>query len=157
MLQTLHRLHILIVSMRLVILVLVCCLSLPAEDSLYQRLGGRKRIAALVDELVTRLARDPRIGEYFAPAAADRVRLKALKMHLTNYVCEAAGGPCKYSGRDMKAAHRGLSIGHQDFAAFMEDFEAALTRRGIGETEKTELLKLLAAERERVLDRLPRQ
>src|ERR1051325_9771564 len=89
----------------------VLTLSLPmlAKDrTLYDRLGGKKAITAVVDEFVGRVAADSRINHYFAQAAADSKRMAAFKVNLVDQICQAAGGPCKYQGKDMKSAHAGM-------------------------------------------------
>lgn len=45
--------------------------TLRADKSLYDRLGGRKAIAAVVDEFVGRVAADKRITHFFTATAAD--------------------------------------------------------------------------------------
>ncbi len=72
---------------------------------MYQRLGGKKSIVAVVDEFVGRVAADKRINHYFAATAADPQRLAKFKMNLVNQICMASGGPCQYTGKDMKSAH----------------------------------------------------
>jgi len=41
---------------------------------------------------------------------------------------EASGGPCKYTGKDMKSAHTGTGITSADFNALVEDLLAALDK-----------------------------
>src|SRR5207253_3513233 len=64
-------------------------------NSLYDRLGGKKAITAVVDEFVGRVAADARINRYFMAAASDPKRLTSFKMKLVDQICEASGGPCK--------------------------------------------------------------
>src|ERR1700751_4955974 len=75
------------------------------EKSLYDRLGGKKAIVAVVDEFVGRVAADSRINGYFKDTASDPMRLSAFKMKLVDQICQASGGPCKYTGKSMKEAH----------------------------------------------------
>ena len=81
------------------------------EKSLYDRLGKKKAIAAVVDEFVSRVAADARINGFFKATASDPARLKKFKGNLVDQICEASGGPCKYKGKDMKSAHMGMGIG----------------------------------------------
>src|SRR4029077_4709809 len=87
------------------------------EKSLYDRLGGKKAITAVVDEFVGRVAADNRINSFFAATASDPKRLATFKGRLVDQICEAAGGPCKYKGKDMKTAHMGMHIKGADFDA----------------------------------------
>lgn len=118
----------------------VALLTAPAAaaDSLYKRLGGKKAITAVVDDFVARVGADVRINKFFG-----HTDLKRLKVHLVDQICEAAGGPCKYTGRSMKDSHRGMAVSGADFNALVEDLVAALDRFKVGEKEKSELLSVL--------------
>ena len=113
------------------------------EKSLYDRLGGKKAITAVVDEFVGRCAGDARINGFFKKTAADPKRLAKFKMNLVDQICQASGGPCKYKGKDMKTAHAGMGIGSADFNALVEDLVGALDKFKVGEKEKGELLGAL--------------
>jgi len=117
--------------------------ALAKEKSLYDRLGGKKAIIAVVDEFVGRVAADTRINKYFMAAASDPKRLDAFKMKLVDQICEASGGPCKYKGMDMKSAHAGMRITASDFDALVEDLVAALDKFKVGGEEKQQLLGVL--------------
>jgi len=56
-----------------------------------------------------------------------------------------SGGPCKYTGKDMKTAHKGMGITDADFNALVEDLVKALDKNHVGATEKSELLGALGA------------
>lgn len=114
------------------------------EKSLYDRLGGKKSIAAVVDEFVGRVAGDKRINAFFASTASDAKRLKTFKANLVDQICEASGGPCKYKGKSMKAAHMGMGVGGGDFNALVEDLAGALDHFKVGQHEKDQLLGALA-------------
>jgi hemoglobin len=107
--------------------------------SLYQRLGGRPAITAVVDNFVGRTTTDPRIKERFFNT--DPVHLKAM---LVEQVCQATGGPCTYSGRDMKTTHGGMVLVDEEFTALVEDLTAALDTSHVPDHEKGELLGALA-------------
>src|SRR5256712_14102692 len=68
--------------------------------TLYERLGGKGAITAVVDDFVGRVAADKRINGKFALANIPR-----LEMLLVEHICAASGGPCTYTGRAMKTAH----------------------------------------------------
>src|SRR5256886_12984085 len=94
-----------------VLLVLVTIVAAGAwakQKSLYNRLGGKKAITAVVDEFVGRVAADNRINGFFKATAADSKRLASFKSKLVDQICEGTGGPCKYKGKDMKSAHMGM-------------------------------------------------
>ncbi len=108
------------------------------EKSLYDRLGGKTAITAVVDEFVGNVAADNRINAFFA-----HTDIPKLKMNLVNQICEAAGGPCKYTGRSMKETHQGMGVATADFNALVEDLVKALDKFHVGDKEKNELLSVL--------------
>jgi hemoglobin len=113
------------------------------EKSLYDRLGGKKAISAVVDQFVSNVAADNRINKFFAQTASDPARLSSFKKKLVDQICQASGGPCKYTGKDMKTAHQGMGITEADFNALVEDLVKALDKFKVGETEKNQLLGAL--------------
>jgi hemoglobin len=108
------------------------------EKSLYDRLGKKEAITAVVDEFVARVAADNRINAFFA-----HTDIAHLKMELVNQICQASGGPCKYTGKSMKEAHQGMGVSTADFNALVEDLVGALDKFKVGEKEKNELLGVL--------------
>ena len=113
------------------------------DTTLYQRLGGKPAITAVVDEFVARVAADSRINAFFAATAADPQRLFAFKGKLIDQICQASGGPCKYTGKDMKSAHAGMGIKDADFNALVEDLTGALDKFKVAAADKSALLGVL--------------
>lgn len=111
---------------------------MPAGTSLYDRLGGKSSISSVIDQFVTNVAADTRINGRFATTD-----IRKLKGHLVDQVCMATGGPCTYSGRDMKTTHAGMKISNGDFAALVEDLVKSLDTFKVPVREKEELLALL--------------
>ncbi len=109
-----------------------------SNKSLYERLGGKPAITAVVDDFVARVAADSRINGKFATADIPR-----LKMLLVEQICQASGGPCTYSGRSMKATHAGMDVSSADFDALVSDLIATLNKFKVPEREKSELLGAL--------------
>jgi hemoglobin len=108
------------------------------EGTLYERLGGVESITAVVEDFRDRVARDDRINQKFA-----RTDLGRLTRMLIDQVCQAAGGPCTYSGRSMKEAHAGMGVTSGEFDALVGDLVATLNQFKVGKTEQGELLGLL--------------
>jgi hemoglobin len=63
------------------------------KKSLYDRLGGKPAITAVVDDFIGNVAGDTRINQRFANADIPR-----LKRMLVDQICQASGGPCTYTG-----------------------------------------------------------
>jgi len=118
------------------------------EKSLYERLGGKAAITAVVDDFVGRVAADNRINSFFATTDIPR-----FKMNLVNQICEASGGPCKYTGRDMKTTHHGMGITNAQFDALVGDLVATLDKFKVPEKEKSELLSVLGPMRKDIVER----
>ncbi len=121
-------------------------LSMPAfaqQKALYERLGGKGAITAVVDEFVARVASDAKINRYFAAAAGDPARLTSFKGKLVDQICAASGGPCTYAGKNMKDAHAGMGITGAEFDALVGDLVGALDKFKVPEKEKGELLGAL--------------
>jgi hemoglobin len=113
------------------------------SKTLYERLGGKKSIEAVVDQFIGNVAADKRINKFFADTASNPKRLAAFRNKLVDQICEATGGPCKYKGKDMKTAHMGMGVSKADFTALVEDLVAALNKFNVPEAEKNELLSAL--------------
>ncbi len=115
-----------------------------AASTLFDRLGGQAAIVAVVDSFVARVAADSRINGFFKAAASDPARLAAFKSKLVDQICQASGGPCTYTGKDMKAAHAGMKITNAHFDALVEDLVATLKDFNVAQADQDTLLGVLA-------------
>jgi hemoglobin len=106
--------------------------------SLYSRLGGKPAIRLVVEDFVQNVAEDRRINGFFGTTNIPR-----LKRLLVEQICQASGGPCRYSGRSMRAAHRRLGIGNADFNALVQDLGRSLNKYGVPAREQRELTAIL--------------
>ena len=94
------------------------------DQSLYARLGGYDAIAAVADNLLPRLSSDPALGRFWAHRSDDGVRRE--KQLLIDFLCDRAGGPLFYTGRDMLLSHKGMKISDSDWSTFIGHLEATL-------------------------------
>jgi hemoglobin len=106
--------------------------------TLYQRLGGQPAIEATVDGMLKRALADERINYTWAGSPLPRVRQRLIEL-----VCAGTGGGCKYTGRDMVAAHKGMGITGEQFGILVGHLVAALDELKVPEKEKGELLAIL--------------
>src|SRR5215813_9481309 len=136
-----------VVTVALCLLAFLLGNALAQEKSLYDRLGGKDSIKAVVDEFVTRVAADNRINKKFAKSNIDRV-----KFELVEQICMATGGPCKYTGLDMKTAHKNMGVTEGEFNALVEDLVGALDKFNVGATEKNELLSILGPMKSQIVE-----
>ena len=125
-----------------VVLAVTGCASMDsgmtAQKPLYDRLGGKPAITAVVDDFVANVAADGRINQRFANANMPR-----LKTMLVDQICEATGGPCKYTGHSMIESHKGMNIKDGEFTALVEDLVKSLDKFKVPAQEKNELLTAL--------------
>jgi hemoglobin len=113
----------------------------PQATSLYKRVGGYDAIAAVVDDFLGRLAADPQIARFFAGVNA--AHQKQIRQLAVDMVCEATGGPCFYTGRDMKTTHTGLGITKADWDASVQHFLATLDKFKVPQKERDELVAIV--------------
>jgi hemoglobin len=103
--------------------------SVPAEVeeiSLYEAIGGRPAVVAAVDVFYRRLLADPELAPFFPDGVGARHR-----RYLATFLGEALGGPRRYRGPDIAAAHRGLSISDAHFDRTAGHLVAALDELGV--------------------------
>lgn len=120
----------------------------PAAKPLFERLGGKPAITAVVDAFVGRVAADTRINQKFAKS--DIPRVKAM---LVDQICEASGGPCKYTGRSMAEAHKDMAVTEGEFDALVENLVATLKQFTVPDAEQKELLTVLAAMKRDIVEK----
>ena len=112
----------------------------PAKPTtLYDELGGTAAITKVVDAFLTRINHDARINTLFAKTDHNDLRRLVIEQ-----LCEATGGPCKYTGRSMEEAHSGLNLTNADFSAFMGDLVAAMDDLKVPLEQQNKLIALLA-------------
>ena len=119
---------------------------MAAKKPLYDRLGGKGAIQAVVDDFIGNVAADARINKRFANADIPRLKTK-----LVEQICEASGGPCKYTGATMLDAHRGMNVTDAEFTALVEDLVKSLDKFKVPSQEKTELLTALGGMKSQIV------
>lgn len=116
------------------------------KPSLYSRLGGLKGIAAVSDEFVNRLLKEPKIiGNPKVVAAAAHISGPGLKTLLIEQLCSATGGPQKYTGRDMMTAHRGIGVDEDQWQAGAAILKQTLDQFKVPEAEQQEVFGLVGS------------
>lgn len=110
-----------------------------AEDTLWRDLGGVDAIHKIASDTADNFLADPRIKATFDNTNMDRFRIL-----LGDQFCVVAGGPCTYSGRNMKDTHKGLHLGNGDFNAVVEDLQKAMDKNGVPFATQNRFLARLA-------------
>lgn len=120
--------------------------------TVYQRVGRKPGLQAVVADFYTTITTDPAIMGFFMDT--DQVRLEAC---LTRQLC-AIDGPCEYGAeavaldpsygdtpcQDMMSSHEGLMITAADFQALVDDLNLVLTDAAIATEDKDAILAVLA-------------
>jgi len=112
--------------------------------SLYERLGGVYAIATVVDHFIDRVMDDPRLNANpKVNEAHHRVSRAGFKYLVTEQVCQATGGPQRYTGKSMYDSHAHLGITEQEWQAFLDDFRQTLDKFQVPDAERAELFAIV--------------
>lgn len=108
------------------------------QPPLFEQLGGEAAVKAAVDGFYKKVLADDRVNGFFKGVDMDRQR----RMQ-TEFLTFAFGGPNKYEGKDLRAAHahlvaKGLNDSHFDI--ILEHLGATLKELGV----KDELIQQAA-------------
>lgn len=124
-----------------VLLWIVLLLSAPlaSAQSVYEELGEKEGISAIVEEMLYRVGGDERIVHHF-----DGVDIVRVHEQITEQVCDVVGGPCEYTGESMQVSHEGMGVTHADFNALVEHLIAAMEKHDVPVSAQNQLLSALA-------------
>ena len=117
------------------------------DRSLYERLGGIEAITAVARAFEDRAAKDDRINQKFA-----RTNLDRLTKEFVDQLCQDTGGPCTYTGLNMRQAHTNMGVTGGEWDAFIEDFVATLNDFNDGTAEQDALLNNLRPMRAEIVE-----
>ena len=121
-----------------------------SELTLYSRLGGYDAIAAVAEDLLPRLTSDSELGRFWAHRGEDGLRRE--KQLLIDFLCDSAGGPLYYTGRDMATSHQGMRIAPGDWEAFLGHLKATLAKFEVPARETSEVLALIESTRSEIVE-----
>lgn len=117
------------------------------KKSLFERLGGKPAVEAVIDDFLGRVSQDTTINAGFAVSHVPRVRQRLIEL-----VTVGTGGPGTYSGRDMVAAHAGQGVTNAQFDALVGHLVATLDKFKVPAAEKGELLGILGPMRGAIVE-----
>src|SRR4029078_10009809 len=121
------------------------------EKSLYERVGGYNALAALVDDFIGRLVTDKQSEKFFIGHSIDSK--KRIRQHILDQFCAATGGPCIYTGRDMKTTHAGLGITEADWYAAAKRLACSLDKFKGRDKEKGEVLAFVTSLKKDIVEK----
>ena len=107
--------------------------------TLYERLGGAKGIARLVDDVMAAHLANPIVKTRF-----ENIKdLDRAKKMAREFFSAGSGGPETYTGKDMLAAHKGMNISEQEYLAATDDIVGAMEKHGLSEDTKKDVIAIL--------------
>jgi hemoglobin len=124
-------------------------MSAPAEAetiNLYEAIGGHAAVVATVDVFYRRVLADPELAPFFPGGVGARHR-----RYLATFLGQALGGPRRYRGPDIAAAHRGLGITGAHFALVAAHLDASLAELGVARHLSDSIIAVVAGLRPTVV------
>lgn len=120
--------------------------------SLYERLGGKNTILALVDAFYVSVLADPRVCYVF-----DNLDINAIREHQKKFMAYAFGGPHEYTGRSLRTAHKDVvekyNLTDSHFDVIAEHLDQLLDQYNIGKQERSEVMAIVESTRRDVLNK----
>lgn len=97
-----------------------------ASVSDYERVGGGRAVAQVVDRFYQLVLADPQLAPFFV-----NVDISRLKRHQVLLVSQVLGGPADYDGRELREAHEHLRIRDEEFSRVVMHLVVALREAGV--------------------------
>lgn len=119
-------------------------------DTLFTRLGGFNAVAAVTDDFLERLASDPQLGRFFVGHGDDSMR--RTRQLVVDFICNATGGPCFYTGRTMEVTHKGMGITAGDWEIAMGHLNGTLDTFQVPSPEREEVVAFIGGLRSGIVD-----
>ena len=113
---------------------------------LYERLGGREALRAVVTDIVELHFTEP----VTAPLCKGVDKAKLIG-HVVDWLCHAGGGKEKYTGRDMVSAHAHLNMTDVHFMAAGDQIVRTLKKYGVPDPEIQEVMCAIIAHHDDVI------
>jgi len=123
------------------------------EQSLYERIGGVNAITMVVDRFSDEVVKNPKLN--VNPALKEwnqSGKLPGQKFMRTLWLCQAAGGPFQYTGKDLHEAHKELHITSEESDEFGAEIARSLAHSRVPEREKQEVLAAIVARKTEVVN-----
>ena len=69
---------------------------------------------------------------------------KLTRQRIVDFLCQTIGGPCAYTGREMKTVHTGLKITEQDWQISVKHLNATFDKFKVPQKERDEVLQAVS-------------
>lgn len=126
-------------------------LSVAAEKTLYEKLGGKQAIDAVVVELTNKMMKDSQLGKYCNGFSKEKVERN--RQLVASFICKATGGPCDYKGKDMKSAHAGLNLTDKDWDRFVQLTQETLNQFKVPADVQKEFLSAVSPLKDQIVSK----
>jgi hemoglobin len=115
-------------------------------QSLYDKIGGKQALTAVVDQFYTRVLADKKLAPLFA-----KTDMKKQRAHQFAFLAMALGGPNEYRGQAMRPAHAGRGITEEHFGLVAGHLQSTLEWAKVGKPEITAIMTAAASLKDEVV------
>ncbi len=122
--------------------------SAPTAKSLYDRIGGREKVKAIVEDIWNNHSKNPIVKDRFAGSDPSYVKKRVFEI----FAAATGSTDVEYKGMDMKSAHRGMNINEMEFNAVVDDVLAACEMHKVAQQERNEVLAILWSVRKDIVN-----
>jgi hemoglobin len=120
----------------------------PAAKSLYDRIGGKEKVKAIVEDIWDNHSKNPIVQDRFAGSDPAYVKKRVFEI----FAAATGATDVEYKGMDMKSAHRGMNISEMEFNAVVDDVLAACEKHKVAQQEQNEVLAILWSVRKDIVN-----
>lgn len=120
----------------------------PAVKSLYDRIGGKEKVKAIVEDIWNNHSKNPIVQDRFAGSDPAYVKKRVFEI----FAAATGATDVEYKGMDMKSAHRGMNISEMEFNAVVDDVLAACEMHKVAQQERNEVLAILWSVRKDIVN-----
>ena len=115
------------------------------QPSLYDRLGGRDKLALIVADFVHGLETNSQLLRQNPQIARVTTQSNPVERnrHVTDLLCGLTGGPCAYDGRPLKQVHGPMRLTEADWSIGGEELVRALNKNNVARVDRDGLLALI--------------
>lgn len=118
------------------------------EKSLFEQLGGKNAMNAVVELFYRKVLADDRICHFFSGTDMEALRAKQ-KAFLTF----AFGGPNRYSGKGIRSAHAHMDLNEEHFNAVLEALASTLKELKVSEELIAQAASVALSVKDEILNR----
>ncbi len=119
--------------------------------SLYQKIGGKPALDAVVESFYVKVLADARIKHFF-----DDVNMTKQRRKQKEFLAAALGGPIPWTGKDLRKAHEHITgLTDEHFNAVAENLQKTLVEFKVKPDLIDQVMAIAASTRDAVLNRQP--